>query len=1661
MSASAKKSPEDAIPGYRVSATVYESRRIAVYRAVREPDEHPVILKVLRENARGPEDLSRYRREYEILRNLTAKGAVALCDAAPDDRMPVLVFEDFGGESLKKLLASRTFTLVECVALGVKLADALASIHAAGVIHKDINPANIAYNVKTSELKIIDFGLSTALAREQLALVNPDVLEGTLAYISPEQTGRMNRSVDYRTDFYSFGATLYELLTGQLPFEDTDPLSLVHAHLAKEPASPSSIDATIPEPVSTVVMKLLAKTAEERYQSALGVKRDLEECLKQLTDIGTVAAFPLGRFDASDRLQPSQRLYGREAELETLLAAFDRAAGGGREIAMVTGYSGIGKTSLVRELYKPITARRGYFIAGKFDQLQRNVPYRAIINAFQELTRQLLGENETKLAVWKEQLLSALGSNGQIIVDIIPEMELIIGAQPALVALDPQQERNRFNLALANFIRVFCKPEHPLTVYLDDLQWIDPASLKLMAHLIGDPSVRHLFFVGAYRDNEVSAAHPLMEALEGLKKAGVLIHTMTLHPLKSEHVQQMVADTLSMESTQVASLAELIIKKTGGNPFFTEEFIKSLYADELLTFDRAHSAWRWDVQKINAQNSTDNVIDLMVAKLKRLDPETQKVLQLAACIGNQFDLATLAVIYQKPAAQTMAALTQAIVAELVIPIGTALSWSHAQTSAGELRVVSRFAHDRVQHAAYSLIPDAQRQAAHLEIGRLLLRELPEGDRQEQLFEIVNHLNVGVQLIGERAEQETLTDLNFEAGRRARRSNAYDAALSYFHVALTLIGERGWEQRYELTLALHTEAAQAALLAQQYAEVETLVERILQRAHTLLDKIDAYGVRIEALIAQTKMREAATLGFAVLKMLGVSFPKRCSRRRIAFEALRLKLLFWGRSKEMLLNSPLMQDPYRLAEMRIIPHVLTASYFVTPLHTALVAFRAVRISAHYGNTPFSAFAYASYGSFLCGSVGQMAEGREFGELALALMERLNAVSLKSKVMGLVYGHIFHWTQHLHSVLDSFHDGFRVGMESGDLEFASHNAVNGNYSTFYGGLPLSTVESSAKKYQQVLSGTARVWIAIWRQLALNLMGSAEDVYQLRGDACNEEELVPKLQKQKEMAGLLAYHAAKATLAFVFERNDEALRHTGEVRKYQKWAASLPSIPPRFFLDALIRLAVYPGLSPDEQKRAMEIVDGNQQRLRQWAKHAPMNNLHRVHLIDAECARVSGRARDAAEHYDLAIAYAKKYEYLYEEALAGELAGKFYLAQDRVQFAYGYLREARDAYTRWGAIAKVKHLERQHPFLTQGLGGLTAASDAGGTIITGSFSMDLKALMRALKDIGSEQIHSHLLEKTITVAMEVAGAQSALLFLRNDRDELFLEAEAHVGRDKPEILKSIPLADCKNVSAAVINYVSRTKQTVVVHDAQKPQDAVPSLDQEAYVRERGVKSILCIPLLTGPSESRELSGLLYLENNAASHTFVERAQEPLEIICLSAAGRLELSRKAVTDLLTKLYNHDYMQGILLKEISQAARTKRKLSFIMIDIDHFKKFNDNHGHQAGDLVLSKVAQLIKSCTRQSDVVARYGGEEMAVVLPDTDDGVAYEVAERIRRAIEAAVVPFEQKELRVTVSMGVATYGPRTSNTGALVKAADAALYQSKHDGRNRVTVAGIIRAA
>ena len=592
---------------YQIIRKIYESVNSLVYRGIFKPDNRPIILKVLKENYPTPSELTRYKQEYEITRSLNADGVIKVYDLQRYENSLVMLLEDFGGESLELLISDRQFTLEEFLLIAIKTTESLAAIHAANIIHKDINPSNIIYNPETGQLKIIDFGISTRLSRENQTVRNPHQLEGTLAYIAPEQTGRMNRGIDYRSDFYSLGITFYKLLTNQVPFETTDPIELVHCHIAQQPRSPQKIIPFIPLTISQVVMKLLAKTPEERYQSTWGLKADLENCLEQLQTLGQISQFSLATQDICDRFHIPEKLYGREKEVSQLLTAFDRVSQGTTEMMLVSGYSGIGKSALVNEVHKPIIRQRSYFISGKFDQLKRDIPYAAIGQAFQDLMYQLLAESEIALKIWRQELLEALDPNAQLIIDLIPEVEQIIGKQPPVEQLGATETQNRFNLFFQRFISIFTKKEHPLVIFLDDLQWADLPSLKLIELLITDPDSQYLLMLGAYRDNEVSPTHPLMQTLEQIKKAGATVNNIVLQPLGINDINQLIADTLNCSTEESKPLVELVTSKTQGNPFFLTQLLQSLYTENLLSFNYNRGRWQWNIEEIQAVEITDNV----------------------------------------------------------------------------------------------------------------------------------------------------------------------------------------------------------------------------------------------------------------------------------------------------------------------------------------------------------------------------------------------------------------------------------------------------------------------------------------------------------------------------------------------------------------------------------------------------------------------------------------------------------------------------------------------------------------------------------------------------------------------------------------------------------------------------------------------------------------------------------------------------------------------------------------------------------------------------------------------------------------------------------------------------------------------------------------------
>ncbi|HEY9710709.1 MAG TPA: serine/threonine-protein kinase PknK, partial [Oculatellaceae cyanobacterium] len=1285
------------LPDITIASQIYESANSLVYRGILKKNQQRLILKILKEDYPTPAELYRYQQEYEITRSLNLEGTIKAYELRKYQNTQVMLLEDFDGESLKILLADRSLSLSEFLHLAIQITEALGKVHQKNIIHKDINPSNIVLNPQTGRLKIIDFGISTLLSQENPNLKSPNVLEGTLAYMSPEQTGRMNRSLDYRSDFYSLGVTFYELLTNQLPFESVDALELVHCHIAKQPIPPHEIKPEIPLTVSDIVMKLMAKTAEERYQSAWGIKADLETCLAQSRN-GAIQRFTVGCQDICHQLQIPQKLYGREPQIKNLLTAFERTSLGQTELMLISGYSGIGKSALVQELYKLITQKRGYFITGKFDQFHRDIPYQALVTAFQELVRQLLTETEFQLQQWQEKIRRALGINGQIIIDFIPEVELIIGKQPAVPELPPTEAKNRFNLVFQNFIQVFCKKEHPLVLFLDDLQWTDSATLKLFQLIMTHANTQYLFLIGAYRDNEVSATHPAMLTLSEMNKQGVVVNHLSLSPLNLNQVNEFIADTLKTECIHTQRVAELVWEKTQGNPFFVKEFLKSLYAEQFLKIDTNTRAWSWDLEQIITRSITDNVVELMTEKIQRLSELVQKKLQLAACIGNKFNLKTLSIINEKPQKETANDLWDAIQAGLILPLGDDYKFLKTDRDANELKITYKFAHDRIQQAAYSLIPSNEKQAVHWKVGQLLLQNTPPQLLQQNIFDIVNQLNFDIEAIAIQSEKDKLAQLNLIAGKKAKASAAWEPAWNYLKIGINCLSADSWVRQYHLTLALYVEAVEVAILSSNFEEMEKLASIVLQQATSLLDKVKVYEVKIQAYTAQTQPLEAIKTALSVLKLLGVRFPKKPTKLDIILELIRTKLSLTGKQIEDLINLPVMTDPYKLAAMRILSGVVSAAHFATPELLPLIVFKQVNLSIKYGNTSVSSSAYATYGMILSGeTVGDIETGYRFGQLALLLLDKFNAKELKARTLLIVNYFIKHWKAHLRETLTPLRDAYSIGLETGDLEYAAYSACVYSYHSYVTGNELATVEREMAMYSHTLSQlgqeTAFYYNQLNRQVVLNLMGHSEDTCRLIGESYDEIKMFPLHLEANAQNICHSLYFYKLVLCYLFQDYQQALENAKLAEKYDDSAVG--TIPLYHFYNSLVHLAIYCDVSSSEQKLILQKVKANQKKIKKWAHFAPMTHLHKFYLVEAERHRVLGNNSRAIDCYDRAIALAKENDYLNEEALANELAGKFYLVWGKDQVAQVYITNAYYCYLRWGATAKMKNLEQQYPHL------------------------------------------------------------------------------------------------------------------------------------------------------------------------------------------------------------------------------------------------------------------------------------------------------------------------------------------------------------------------------
>jgi PAS domain S-box-containing protein len=1448
------------LSGYKIQKPIFLGSKNAYYMGQRKKDGRPVTVKVAVGTIAGEKDLRKFSHERDLLNCLRVTG-IPLCYGVERYRSSyALILEALPGACVAARDGVQGLPMRDGLTIGAKMAAILSALHGSNVVHGDIRPEAIFYDPESGAVWLGDFDSASYPDHLTLSLPQPRMATGTLPYMSPEQTGRLNRSIDFRTDFYSLGATLYELMTGSPPFAGADPLEIVHSHLARLPLAPCEANYLIPDMASAIVMKLLAKSPEDRYQSAWGLQHDFDECLRQLEAKAEITYFPLGSQDVSDRLNISRKLYGRKQEKELLLKYFDSIGDDTARMIMVSGYSGIGKTSLVQEIYKPLIARTGYYIRGKFDRLHGAIPYSGFVQAFQDLVDQLLSESEPRLRRWKERLVSSLGPNIRAIIDVIPEMERVTGPQAQLIELGANEAQNRFNRVFLEFMRIFCQAEHPLVIFLDDLQWVDRATLKLIELIMGTGELHHLLLIGAYRKNEVDDAHPLMTTLDTVVKNGGILRYIDVSPLSHDSVTHMIADMLHKRHDEVKVLAELITLKTGGNPFFVSHFLTTLHQESLLTFDAASKSWTWDITRIKKLDHTDNVIDLLIHRFHHLSAETRAVLQMAACIGSRFDPRMLCLITGLSAAAIRRDLIPALQQELLIPIKAARIREGKAEDKAEVEAY-RFQHDRVQQAAYTLIPSSQRKLLHIRIGRALLENFDEIKRGEEIFDILIHLNFATELITIPEERLNLANLNLLAGKKAKSSVAFEPALNYVKTGMALLPADSWNSCYELTLRLYLECLETLRLTGGMEEMGPLFEAVKKNCRAPLDAVGAYESRIKGFMAQDRLREALVTAREILNLLGVRMPDRARKsesRRVLKETM---AALAGKEIETLVDLPEMKDPFQLAVMKILVSMISVIYIGTPDLFSHLLCKQVQGSIRYGNAPGSVFLYAALGVLLCRLGDDIQAGYRFGSVALCLAEKRNTLEHKGQAIHAVSCYVNHWKAPLRETLNLALTGYRSALDVGDFEFASYNLYCYCKHAFLSGKPLETVEKEMEAYNHTIKKlrqeTSLRFLKTFHQTVLNLLGRSHDPCRFSD---GEETLLLLYQQANNRLGIFYLYFCKLLLNYLFDNTEKAIHYAelAEREDVGEYGGPL-EVPLIVFYGALARMASYRKASTAQQEQILKKVEAGLKKMSAWARQAPDNYQPKFHLLQAERFSIQEDDEKTIEHYHRAIETAQAQQFIHDEALANELAAGYWQRKSRPAFAEPFLRRAHACYTLWGCYAKAVRMEKQLAELSGNRAieiepwhrrKESAPAPPGGMFAT---ELDMATVMRASQAIYGEIDLEKLLAALMHFAIENSGAERGSLILCAEGD-LAIAAQHEAGPGQVSLLADVPIEKAKDVSPAIVHYVARTREFLIIDDVTQND----LFKNDPYVLRRKPRALCCCPII----HKQRLVGILYLES-------------------------------------------------------------------------------------------------------------------------------------------------------------------------------------------------------
>ncbi len=1472
---------------YEIEAVLDEGRFTRVLRGRRRRDGLAVVLKLLR-----PESAAlapRLEREYVLLRRISAPEVVAALALDEWQGLPALVLAEVEGVPLTAWIRRPRGVedLAQRLRLALGLGRALAVVHAAGVLHRDLKPSNVLVK-QSGDIVLIDFSAATLAQGDE-----PRPGEGTLQYMAPEQTGRTGRPVDARSDHYALGVTLYELFTGRLPFLDDDPLGLVHSHLARIPPAPQEVCPELPLPLAQAILKLIEKSPDARYQSIRGLRADLERCLEELLARGHVEAFTPGLHDVSPQLRLPDELFGRDEPRARLLAAFARAVAGQPGLVLVTGPAGTGKSALLRGLLGPAVAAGATFAAGKFDQVERDIPYAALAAALEMVVRRRLAEPEAAWLGWRARIAAALGPAARLVCELVPGLGALLGPQPPVPDMPPAESAQRFQGLMLRLVRALAAPGRPLVLVLEDLQWSDAATLQLVELLLGSGELPHLLILGTVRDDEPGPLHPVIRLA-----AALAAESIALGPLALGETAALIAATLSWSLEQVEPLARLVHERTEGNPLFVRSLLRWLHEQGLLRFDLEAGAWTWDAERTRVTSPGDDLGALLTRKLGGLSPSTRAALELAACIGNRFAPRRLAAVLGDSLESVTAALAEALDRGLVQPVAALDRQDNAEP-------VLEFVHDKIQQAAHALADEPRRRAHHLAIGRSMLATDAAAAEGDAVFAVTSQYNLAAALLTDPAERLRLASLNLAATRRARQANAFAAAAQHARQGLGLLPADAWTRHYPLCFALHCERMECEHLAGDHAAAHAQFEPLLRHARDDLDRVEVHDLKVRLDVTTEHLVDAITTGLAGLRLLGVDLPERPSRvwllRELAvIRGLRgLRWLRGSRSLAALGDLPSATDPRILLALRLLAQLITPAYYVDESLLASVTLRIVALSIRHGVSGDSALGFAIYAAITLNQLEDPSSARDLLAVAWAICDRFPSPALEVKMATMAGIHVHMWAHPIATAAPRIEPFIDQASALGDYTFAC-TAMSGRiHLRWLGRGTLREVEQAAAAVypiaRRVPGFDHQHWFIPIERACMALTGRTEALHSMSSADWHEPTLVDRLGPE-QVTTTFNYTLFKALLLF----------HAGHHRESELLLDGLRSGRmggnPLLAETVLLRLLARTAQAPARPLTAAERppLHRRLRRLQLWARACPENFAARARLAEAELARAEGRDHEALPLYHQAIEGARAQGQLRLEALALERAGRHHRARQSPALSDMYLRSARDTYARWGAVAIVATLDADFPELAA---PAPSAPRMRETTTTAPAALDVTALLRASQAISGEIELDRLLRALVRIVLESAGARRCAVLLADPAGELRIEALADL--DGVTVLQNQPLAQDGPLPAAILHLAARGRRDVILDDAQTGEFAGdPTV--------AGLRSVLCTPIL----HHGALLGVLYLDNELAPGIFT--------------AGRINLLRQLAGQVAVSVENARLYRNLAQARDTAISADRTKTRFLM-----------------------------------------------------------------------------------------------------------------------------------